>query len=185
MLQLLAKSTEEATQTGGDGIQIQVQVDNSLVDDQYHDSRLQATLLTFIAVIHVKELVQSESFSLAVQSVASAHQFGFMGLLKDMVKRNSRACTFDGLQIVKATAALVVSMLKHNVEEHVELMRQLKIIDSLSKATKNMSDFETWGIFQNTTRHHLVQNHLWLLPDLVKDGQDLLNRYEQPNGHLE
>lgn len=185
MLQLLVSKTEEGTQTGGGVIGIQVQGDNSQVDDQYHVSRLQAALLTFIAVIHVEELlVQPKIFS-AVQSVARAHQFGFIGLLNVIVERNSRACTIDGLHIVKATSALLVSMLRHNVQEHDEQTRQLEIIiASLSKATKKLSDLENWTIFQNTC-HHVVQNHLWLLPHLVKDAQNLLNRDEQPNGHLE
>uniref|UniRef100_A0A0E0J277 DUF4220 domain-containing protein n=1 Tax=Oryza nivara TaxID=4536 RepID=A0A0E0J277_ORYNI len=104
-------------------------------EEQSNYTELQTTLLHVLASTTEHG---TDCLANVIQKIAPGDGLSrFVGMLKSLVEKHSRVVTEDGLIIIKATAWLIMWMLRRS--EFVQEIRQQKIVEALSEATKIVS----------------------------------------------
>lgn len=118
--------------------------------------------------------LQEALFSLSttiLDSLISANQemaaFSFAGKLKEMIEGNSQR-TVKCLRTMKLASKIAISMVRHG-SRYVKVQDMESFMESLSKASKDMSDLD--GVMFISSGNHGATT----LAYLVKEAQDLLD----------
>ncbi|CAL4990474.1 unnamed protein product [Urochloa decumbens] len=147
------------------------QVSSSQQDnDEEHHARLEAALVRMLYDMHCN--TTGNSFARMIEADRPAG-FDFVVLLKRLIDKNSRIGTSAyHLEAVKRTGLLILSMIKSDREgiAMVKKIKHEKIMDSLSRASEDMSGADSRTLFvQNHQRGARAVESLAILVEKMKE----------------
>uniref|UniRef100_A0A0E0R8S1 DUF4220 domain-containing protein n=1 Tax=Oryza rufipogon TaxID=4529 RepID=A0A0E0R8S1_ORYRU len=165
-------------------------------EEQSNYTELQTTLLHVLASTTEHG---TDCLANVIQKIAPGDGLSrFVGMLKSLVEKHSRVVTEDGLIIIKATAWLIMWMLRRS--EFVQEIRQQKIVEALPEATKIVSrtsltkkkqpasDLDIWKLLGYNIYYKRFASNIRLssrLSSLVEDAQDELVRQQEVTVQVE
>ncbi|KAL5206042.1 hypothetical protein ABZP36_034251 [Zizania latifolia] len=161
-----------ASQDNGD---VNKQTEN--VKEKNVDRKLYAALLSLSVTIFGNLITDDEGLAQLADTIAPGDRaFSFAGKLMEVVEGNSKQATANCLRILKITTRMIISLINlkgSRVGEDLESLMQ-----SLSKASKNMLQLEGFMIF-SSSHHSASTDPANILGSLVKKAQELLEKKQQ------
>lgn len=148
-----------------------VSLDNAQNGVQPEDKELQAALLSLCFMVYHKMIDKEEDLALLLDAVRLKDpQFNFPERLIELVERNSDSTVVDCLRIVKYTAKMAKSMMRHKrIYSDEDLGR---LMNSLDKACKEMSHVDAF-------EHLSGGDGADTLSTLVQEARKLFHPMEQ------
>ncbi|KAL5205807.1 hypothetical protein ABZP36_034016 [Zizania latifolia] len=154
-----------------DNADVNKQTEN--VKEKKVDRKLYAALLSLSVTIFGNLISDHKDLVGLANTIAPGDAaFSFAEKLKEVVEGNSKQATANCLRILKITTRMIISLI--NLEGGRVGADLESLMQSLSKASKNMLQLEGFMIFSSSSQHGASTGRANILASLVKKAQVLL-----------